>query len=411
MRTAHFAADEVGARDLRPTRDPQAGPATRPAGASRVWVLACHREGDNAQMIGLAEALGWPFEVKRIIHRKRVSPRAMLLSATLASVDARRTGELEPPWPDLVIFAYHRNENVARWIREQSGGRTRLVLVGRPWSAGDDLDLIVTTPQLQLAERPNILHNALPLHRITPARLAAAAAEWGPRLRHLPRPFTAVLVGGSSGPYAFDRTAAERLGHEAGAFGRGQGGGSLLVTTSARTSRAAAEAVLGGITGPAHRHRWSPDQTENPYLGFLALADRIIVTGDSISMIAEACATRKPVRLFAFGGGPATMRPEPRRAGRDLRSLRAREFRPRALLYAWYMRLPRWRINRTRDLRLVHRTLVASGRVAWLGEAAAPPTLGPVPGDMARTVRRVAALVPNPPLMAPLAQLVQAAAR
>ena len=29
MRTAHFAADEVGARDLRPTRDPQAGPATR----------------------------------------------------------------------------------------------------------------------------------------------------------------------------------------------------------------------------------------------------------------------------------------------------------------------------------------------------------------------------------------------
>src|SRR3954452_3660556 len=159
MRTAHFAADEVGARDVQPTGDRQAGPGTRPAGASHVWVVACHREGDNAQMIGLAEALGWPFEVKRIIHRKRVSPRAMLLPATLASVDARRTGGLEPPSPDLVIFAYHRNENVARWIREQSGGRTRLVLVGRPWSAGGRLDPVLHTPPAQLAERPNILHN------------------------------------------------------------------------------------------------------------------------------------------------------------------------------------------------------------------------------------------------------------
>src|SRR4051812_16782556 len=154
MRTAHFAADEVGARDLQPIRDPQAGPATRPAGASRVWVLACHREGDNAQMIGLAEALGWPFEVKRIIHRKRVSPRAMLLSATLASVDARRTGELEPPWPDLVIFAYHRNENVARWIRERSGGRTRLRLVGPPRSAGGGPRPIVPPPPPPPAQPP-----------------------------------------------------------------------------------------------------------------------------------------------------------------------------------------------------------------------------------------------------------------
>jgi hypothetical protein len=37
-------------------------------------------------------------------------------------------------------------------------------------------------------------------------------------------------------------------------------------------------------------------------------------------------------------------------------------------LYALYMQLPRGRLNRTRDLRLVHQTILASGRARWLGE-------------------------------------------
>jgi mitochondrial fission protein ELM1 len=37
---------------------------------------------------------------------------------------------------------------------------------------------------------------------------------------------------------------------------------------------------------------------ENPYAGFLAWADRIIVTPDSVNMLSEACATGKPVYTF-----------------------------------------------------------------------------------------------------------------
>jgi hypothetical protein len=36
----------------------------------------------------------------------------------------------------------------------------------------------------------------------------------------------------------------------------------------------------------------------------LALADAIIVTSESISMITEACAAGKPIFMFAVGGGP-----------------------------------------------------------------------------------------------------------
>ena len=44
--------------------------------------------------------------------------------------------------------------------------------------------------------------------------------------------------------------------------------------------------------------KWG-DAGDNPYFGYLARADHIIVTGDSVSMCSEACATPKPVYIFA----------------------------------------------------------------------------------------------------------------
>ena len=363
---------------------PASDRATHAGALPLVWVLTCHREGDNAQTIGLAEALGWPFEVKRIVYKKLELIPNLLLRTTLAGMAERRSSPLEPPWPDLLIFAFRANENIARWIRAQAGGRTRLVVVGRPWSPLREFDLIVTTPQLRQPRRYNVLHNVLPLHRVTPERLAAAARVWAPRLAHLPRPCLAVLVGGTSGPYVFGRQAARRLGREASALSR-RLGGSILLTTSARTSAAATRALWDAIDGPAYCHPWRSGEQNNPYFAFLALAHASIVTGDSISMITEASATGKPVLMFDFGGGPVAMR-------------RSRSWRqwldpyPATWLYALYMCLPRGRLNRTRDLTLVHEAIIESGRARWLGAEAGLPAAPSPSSDVARAVARIRAL-------------------
>ena len=44
----------------------------------------------------------------------------------------------------------------------------------------------------------------------------------------------------------------------------------------------------------------SPDSSENPYLALLALADRFIVTGDSVSMMIEVARLGKPLKIFAL---------------------------------------------------------------------------------------------------------------
>jgi mitochondrial fission protein ELM1 len=371
---------------LRPARPAVFAPGTAP----RVWVLSSPRAGERTQLMALAQALGCPYEVKQIAHRPFGAAIELLGGDHLLGVDLERSDSLDGPWPELVLLAHQSNETVARWIRRQSGGRTRLVLLGRPWAPVEEFDLVVTTPQYELADAANVLQNLLPLHGVTAERLTEAAAKWEPRLAHLPRPFVTVMVGGSSGPYVFDAKAATRLGREASELAH-RLGGSVLVSTSARTKPAAVDALFAAIDAPACLHRWVPGDSQNPYFGFLGLADRIIVTADSISMIAEASATGKPVQMFDFGSGHVPMRDDTA-VDQDQPLLT----RLRGRLYELYMQLPRSRLNRSRDLRIVHRALLATGRVTWAGDEIAVGSVRTVGDEMTRTLNRLRGLLSFP---------------
>ncbi|MEO1370623.1 MAG: ELM1/GtrOC1 family putative glycosyltransferase, partial [Acidobacteriota bacterium] len=206
----------------------------------RIWALLSYRAGMNSQILGLAEALDRPFERRRLAYRPGWAGwwPAYLRRTTLAGLDLERSDLLAPPWPDLVLTAGRRHEPVCRWLRIRSGGTSRSVFVGRTWAGSRHFDLVVTTPQYRVRPAANVLENPTTLHRVTPSRLRGAAERWGPRLGGLPRPRVAVLAGGTSGPFPFGPVAAARLGREATAAA---GEGTLMVTTSSRTSAAAAE--------------------------------------------------------------------------------------------------------------------------------------------------------------------------
>jgi len=365
----------------------------------RVWVLTGNKAGDNSQVIALAEALGWPFEVKQFVYKRHEIVPNMILGATIAGIEADRSSPLEAPWPDLVLSAGRRNEPIGRWIKRQAPDRVKLVHVGRPWSPLRHFDLIVTTPQYRLPVRPNVLHNKTPLHRVTRERLAREAARWQERLAHLPRPYVAVVVGGSSGPYSFDTRAAERLAQDASRIAAALGG-SLLVTTSARTPLATIEVIEANISVPAHVFRWRPNAEENPYFAFLGLADQIVVTGDSMSMLAEACSTRKPVHIFDLGEGEGAMRPSTADAAAALRRERGRGRllegeNVKAFLYRQMMRFGPERLSR--DIRIIHAYLVDSGRAVWLGEDFQADRPLPALDCLGRAVARVRSLVGDVP--------------
>ena len=355
-------------------------------------------------MVALAEALGWPFEIKRFAYKPYEFVTNILLGLKRAGVDWRRSDKLSPPWPDLVITAGRRNEPIARWIKAQSKGRCVIVHLGRPWSKVDAFDLVITTPQYNVPLLPNVLQIDLPLHGVTPERMATAAENWRHRIATLPRPWIAVMVGGSAPPYVFDAQMARCLGRAAASLARQQGG-SLLAATSPRTKAEASDALAAAIDVPCHFYRWTPEPENNPYLGFLGLADQLVVTGDSMSMLAEACTLGKPVFIFDLGEGRFSMRPDAggRQAALPYDGIWLRSFL-RASLKNLKVRLigkilPRRLIRDTGPIRAY---LIASGQAAWLRDTFFPGNIrsGIAPSDIvAARVRKLMALPPEAPVV------------
>jgi uncharacterized protein len=278
----------------------------------------------------------------------------------------------------------------ALWVKAQAQGQARLVVVGRPKRWLERFDLVIAPPQFQLPSRPNVLPLDLPLMRVDEAAVGAAADAWRGRLADLPRPLVALLVGGPTKPYVFDPAVARRL-IEACRQIVDADGGSLYVTTSRRTPPAVVEALAAALPPGARLYPWDTGG-DNPYRALLGLADRFVVTGDSISMMVEVVRLGKPLAIFAL---PASGRWLRLRGALGQR-LAALGGRPPGPLAALADLLYRWRIAKYgRDLSEIHRRLYARGLAVPLGQPFQPPPSRPS-DDLAQAVERVRTLMSRP---------------
>ena len=74
-----------------------------------------------------------------------------------------------------------------------------------------------------------------------------------------------------------------------------------MITPSRRSHK---RLIRAADTATSNRPRILWDgEGDNPYPQFLAHADVLIVTADSVNMCGEACATGKPVYVFTPSGG------------------------------------------------------------------------------------------------------------
>jgi mitochondrial fission protein ELM1 len=164
----------------------------------------------------------------------------------------------------------------------------------RTWPE-EGIDMLVIGRHDHPREQANILPILGAAHRVSPERLAAARMEWA-ALQALPSPRVALLVGGPVRGEGMAPAAASRLGDRVAGFA-----GSVLATASRRTGAAATEALGAALSAVPHRlHRWG-GQGPNPLLGFMAWADALVVTGDSVSMLSEALITAAPIFVAAQG--------------------------------------------------------------------------------------------------------------
>lgn len=332
-----------------------------------IWILSRGRKGDLDQMLALAGATGWPHEVKRLRFR---GPEIPVLSRLLL----RNAAEvLTPPWPDLVLCAEALPSVIARKIRQQSQGRSRIACLGRPAGMAADFDLLITTAQYRVPAAPHVVELSMPLTGA--AEPATGGSSGGP---------IALLVGGPAFPDLLDAGTARRLIADATALAQ-QRGRMLRVITSPRTPREVNQALRETVRAPHALHVFG--EGGNRYRAALAEASEIIVTSDSVSMTADALAAGKPAAIY------------PLPQARDLKwrlgewLYRHAVETPSALLMPVRRLFELGLIEVAADRQRLFSRLVAEGRAAWFGEAPATPHPGTAREDMDRAVHALRALM------------------
>lgn len=252
--------------------------------SAEVWLLTGNRMGELAQQRALGAALGLPLREVRVA--------SMAPTGKDASFDF---SALVPPWPRLAI-SFGKTLAAALHMRALGATDTRLVHLGLPRKCPvGALDLIVPMPTDRYVDGPNVLRIGMPFNPAPPAVRAdsPAPARW--QARELPRPWTALIVGGHTTRTRLETRDVARIVAIADARARARGG-SLLVSTSPRTPAAAIPVIRQASSAPGEFYVFSPaSAADNPLPAYLTLADELIVTGDSGSMIAECWRSGRPL--------------------------------------------------------------------------------------------------------------------
>lgn len=262
---------------------------TTETSAPGVWLLLGARLGDNNQLLALGEGLGLPFEIKSLSFNPLHHLRWRWLGLRILSPQSRRA--IRPPWPQLVVSIAFSSVAVARHIRGESKGRTRLVHIGNPRSQIDDLDLVILTPQYIRGEAPNILTIPFPIGN--PGRMASPAHDEDEWLRGFPRPRRLVAVGGWTRNWTIDHSQLDRAIEHLKRLNQIEGG-SIIAITSPRTTSKTRRRLQARLTGPTEAV-----VDHFPRFGVLLDAcDECYVTADSVSMLSEAILMGKPVGMI-----------------------------------------------------------------------------------------------------------------
>jgi uncharacterized protein len=257
----------------------------------RIWLLLSDKQGDNKQVQCLADSLGYACETRVIYPLARFVRGKPWFRPSIAHIDRARSDPLEPPWPDVLLTIGRRPGMAALWIRRQSGGRTRIILIGRQPRHLREFDLVISSCQYITADDPRIMRIALPLdcndakRAETPsAALATAAMQ------------TAIFIGGPTRSFRLGEREAETLL----ALARQHcGNAALRIVTSRRTPAVVCAWFAANLPANARLCEWAAAgaHTTSDYANALQECDRFIVTGDSISMVCDVVRQGKALAI------------------------------------------------------------------------------------------------------------------
>ena len=214
------------------------------------WSLMDNRRGSVGQALGVIGALDKNFfevEEKKLEYNIFSGLPNFIRGNTLLGLTKESAAQIKPPFPDYVLSISRRTAPVARYIKKHSP-QTKLIQLMYPGKTGLSEFSLVVVPEhdKQKAKGKNIHYIIGCPHRITPEFLAEERKKWQEKFASLPKPLTAVIVGGAIKNKPFSAENALALGKCIKAL-KEKIGGSVLITTSRRTGAEAQKIIMEQI--------------------------------------------------------------------------------------------------------------------------------------------------------------------
>lgn len=271
-----------------------------------VWGITSGSAGMVAQVKALAAALGVKPDMKTadicvpFVYLPNIVYGSPLRHCIVPYLLAPGSDALDGPLPDMVISCGRRGALVAMGLRARHRkGHTRFIHIQDPQVSARYFDMVVAMEHDSITG-PNVFKTRFALHAITPDTLASARRKFEPKFASCPKPYVAVLLGGSTNKYTLSAEAMARLIMSLQQFLR-YFAGTLLITPSRRTGEDNIRMLQKTFAGKPNVYIYD-FSGDNPYMGMLALAEAVIVTNDSVNMMSEALATGKPVYILPLPG-------------------------------------------------------------------------------------------------------------
>ena len=243
-----------------------------------VWVVDSAYTGELNARIGLAERLGYSYEVIPMPSSHHGHYNQVLKQRYLRSTQGNKQ--------KLLIISGTGEETIAEiadlkiLFEDCLNVYLASILPDLPHPRLSEYDL-VASPQFK---GTNIIPLISVLHNLTPAILSKAYQQHQDYFNTLPKPVVALLLGGNT-RYCdgFNEAHVIKLAKRIAKLVSSLGG-FLVITNSRRTPASALNTLLTCLDGISHFFFDWQQKDQSFYHALLAHADLFIITGDSLSM-------------------------------------------------------------------------------------------------------------------------------
>jgi mitochondrial fission protein ELM1 len=260
----------------------------------KVWVLTDKFTGNAKQALSLAHVLFSEFlEIKLNYNFFEFIPN-IIKGPSLLGLNKETKKQITKPFPDIIISSGRRTAAVAAFIKKKNPN-TKIIQI--LWhELNNNLFDVVILPKHDKYQASNIIYIDGALTNISPRVLEDEKAQNPSLFTDFALNKIALLIGGDTKKGNLTEKHILELIAKVNTIALDTSS-ALLISTSRRTNPALIQTLKDNIKVPYFMYDVNQD-TPNPYNAMLAYANIIITTGDSISMVTDACSSGKRVMIY-----------------------------------------------------------------------------------------------------------------